>query len=104
MTFNEIFSAIGKNLDEVFYYLGNTPIEDLFISGGSFVLIIVIGFIVIGITMFVASICLGFVGVLIEKIFPNTEEPVPLEKQSMYKMGKKMKSLFSNKNKRNKKK
>ena len=104
MTFNEIFSAIGKNLDEVFYYLGNTPIEDLFISGGSFVLIIVIGFIVIGITMFVASICLGFVGVLIEKIFPNTEEPVPLEKQSMYKMGKKMKNLFSNKNKRNKKK
>ena len=104
MTFNEIFSAIGKNLDEIFYYLGNTPIEDLFISGGSFVLIIVIGFIVIGITMFVASICLGFVGVLIEKIFPNTEEPVPLEKQSMYKMGKKMKSLFSNKNKRNKKK
>ena len=103
MTFNEIFSAIGKTLDEFFYYLGNTPIEDLFISGGSFVLIIVIGFIVIGITMFVVSICLGFFGLLIEKIFPNTE-PVPLEKQSMYKMGKKMKSLFSNKNKRNKKK
>ena len=104
MTFNEIFSTIAKNLDEIFYYLGNTPIEDLFISGGSFVLIIVIGFIVIGITMFVVSICLGFFGVLIEKIFPNTEEPVPLEKQSMYKMGKKMKNLFSNKNKRNKKK
>ena len=104
MTFNEIFSAIGKNLDKIFYYLGNTPIEDLFISGGSFVLIIVIGFIVIGITMFVASICLGFVGILIEKIFPNTEEPVPLEKQSMYKMGKKMKNFFSKKNKRNKKK
>ena len=106
MTFNEIFSAIGKTLDEVFYYLGNTPIEDLFISGGSFVLIIVIGFAVIGITMYVVRICFGFIGLLIEKIFPNAGnyEPVPLEKQSMYIMGKKMKNFFSKKNKRNKKK
>ena len=106
MTFNEIFSAIGKKLDEIFYYLGNTPIEDLFISGGSFVLIIVIGFIVIAITMYVVGICLGFIGLLIEKIFPNASsyEPVPLEKQSMYIMGKKMKNFFSKKNKRNKKK
>ena len=106
MTFNEIFSAIGKNLDEIFYYLGNTPIEDLFISGGSFVLIIVIGFIIIGIIMFVVGICLSFFGILIEKIFPNPSnyEPVPLEKQSMYIMGKKMKNFFSKKNKRNKKK
>ena len=88
MTFNELFATIGKSLDDIFHYLGNTPIEDLFINGGSFILAIVFGFIVIWVVILGVRIFFGLLGFLIEKIFPNSgsEKQVPLEKQSMYKM------------------
>ena len=43
MTFNELFSTIGENLSNVFHYLGNTPIEEMFHN----VLILVLALVII---------------------------------------------------------
>ena len=96
MTFNELFSKIGTRLDEIFYFLGNTPIEDLFINTGGIILAIVFSLFIVWVLILGIRIFFGLLEILIKKIFPNagSEKRVPLEKQSMYKMGKKMKKLF----------
>ena len=100
MTFNEIFSAIGKSLGEIFHYLGNTPIEDLF----SNLIIIIFTGLFLWVFLWLIILIRGLVETLFYKIFSNKNtEKVPLEKQPMYIMGKKMKNFFSKKNKRNKK-
>jgi ABC-type multidrug transport system fused ATPase/permease subunit len=105
MTFNELFSEIGKNLDQVFNYLGNTPIEDL----GSSLFVIILVLVIIAIGGWTLAFCINLIGVIIEKIFPNKnvggfEKQIPLEKQSMYIMGKKIKNFFSKNNKKKSKK
>lgn len=104
MTFNELFSTIGENLGKTFHYLGNTPIEELW----STVLVLILAIVILVVGGWTFYICLYLIGSLIEKVFPNKkvgwiEKETPLEKQSMYKMGKKMKRFFSKKDKKKKK-
>ena len=97
MTINELFSTIGKNLGEVFYYLGNTPIEDLFFN----LIMIAIGGLILVAMFWLFILIKGFSETLFYKIFPDKSyEKVPLEKQSMYIMGKKIKNFFSKKKRR----
>ena len=102
MTFNELFSTIGENLSNVFHYLGNTPIEEMFHN----VLILVLALLIIFVAGWTIVFCLYLIGKLMEKVFPNKkkvgwmEKETPLKKQSMYKMGRKMKMFFSKNNKK----
>ena len=97
MTINELFSIISEKFMNFFYYLGNTPIEDLFRSLiFIFFGLLIFGIIVVVIFYTIAVILLIYQS-LINKIFPkkNKTQIISLEKQKMYKLGQKIKKLFN---------
>jgi len=103
MTFNELFSIIIEKFMNFFYYLGNTPIEELFtnlvyIFFGLFIfgiIVVVIIYTILGIIL----LYLFLKKTLFDKIFPNNNKTqiISLEKQRMYKFGQKIKKLLSKK-------
>ena len=97
MTFNELFSKIGDAFGNLLDYLGNTPIEDLFVNLLLILFTIVIFIIIaLAINWSVPSF-FGLIGSFLDKILPPKDKSKmpPLEKQPMYKMGKKLKKFLS---------
>ena len=92
MTFNELFSKIGNAFGNFFNYLGNTPIEDLFTD----LFLLFAGIVIIGLTIFITISGFNILGSIFNKIFPNQNpnKHTPLEKQPMYKLGKKLKKFL----------
>jgi hypothetical protein len=101
MTINELFSIISEKFMNFFYYLGNTPIEDLFRSLiFIFFGLVIFGIIVVVIFYTILGIILLYLVLkktLFDKIFPKKDKTqiISLEKQKMYKLGQKIKKLFN---------
>ena len=92
MTFNELFSKIGNTFGNFFNYLGNTPIEDLFTD----LFLLFTSIVIFGLTIFIIIGGFNILGSIFNKIFPNqnSKKHTPLEKQPMYKLGKKLKKFL----------
>jgi hypothetical protein len=97
MTFNELFSKIGNAFGNFFNYLGNTPIEDLFANLGWIIFTIIICIISLLLIFGGLRLLFGLIGIILEKILPprNKSKMPPLEQQSMYKAGKKLKKFLN---------
>jgi len=97
MTFNELFLRIGNSFGSFFNYLGNTPIEDLLVNLLLILFTIVICIIIVIVFNWAVPSFFGFVGSFLDKILPPKDKSKmpPLEKQVMYKMGKKLKKYLS---------
>ena len=100
MTLNELLAEIGKIFAKFFYWLGNTPLEELASDIGAIIVGILGGAIAIIFVIFIFNVFIFILGKILNKIFPSKEyKATPLEKQSMYIMGKKLKKILSKKKK-----